>query len=234
VEVAEPVPAEARLRDGVRLGLPFGIAGAVVAMSFGVVAQEAGFSATAAIVMSVVMFAGSAQFAAIAILGAGGSAVAAIIAAGLVNSRFLPMGAALGPWLRGGRVRRALEGQATVDSSWALSARGDGSYDRSLLLGSTLPQYLGWVVGTAVGALGGSVLGDPDALGLDAVYPAFFVALLLSELRDRRSRGVAALGGIIALGLVPIAPAGVPVLAAGVAALAGLTGSARAAAREQR
>jgi 4-azaleucine resistance transporter AzlC len=234
VEVPEPVHREARLRDGVRLGLPFGIAGAVVAMSFGVVAQDAGFSPTAAIVMSVIMFAGSAQFAAIAILGAGGSAVAAIVAAGLVNSRFLPMGAALGPSLRGGPVRRALEGQATVDASWAISGRGDGSFDRSLLLGSTLSQYVGWVVGTVVGALGGSVLGDPNALGLDAVFPAFFVALLLAELRDRRSRAVAALGAVIALGLVPITPPGVPVLAASLAALAGLTRSARAAAHERR
>jgi 4-azaleucine resistance transporter AzlC len=226
-------PAETSLRDGLRLGVPFGLAGGVVAMSFGVVAQEAGFSPLAAIVMSAIMFAGSAQFAAIAILGAGGSAVAAIVATGLVNSRFLPMGAALSTTLRGGPVRRALEGQATVDASWAAASRGDGTYDRGLLLGTSLAQYIGWVSGTIIGALGGSLLGDPDALGLDAVFPAFFIALLLAELRDRRSRAVAALGGLIALALVPITPPGVPVLAASVAALAGLTRSARAAARER-
>jgi predicted branched-subunit amino acid permease len=82
-----------------------------------------------------------------------------------------------------------------------------------------------------VGALGGGVLGDPQALGLDAVYPAFFAALLLNEARNRRARGVAALGGVIALGLVPFAPPGVPVLAASLAALVGLHASARADAR---
>jgi predicted branched-subunit amino acid permease len=79
-----------------------------------------------------------------------------------------------------------------------------------------------WLGGTAVGALGGGVLGDTQALGLDAVFPAFFLALLLPELRDARSRGVALAGGLIALALVPIAPAGIPVLAASTVALVGL------------
>jgi len=72
------------------------------------------------------------------------------------------------------------------------------------------------------GALGGGIIGDIDELGLDAVYPAFFLALLLSELRDGRSRSVAVGGGLIALALVPVAPGGIPVLAASAAALAGL------------
>ena len=154
-------------------------------------------------------------------------------AAALINSRFLPMGVALGPSLPGGPLRRAVQGQAIVDSSWALSSRGDGTFDRWLLFGSTAIQYLAWVAGTVVGALAGDALGNPDTYGLDAAFPAFFVALLLHELRDGRSRVVAALGGAIALALVPFTPAGVPVLAASVAALVGLTSSARAAARER-
>jgi predicted branched-subunit amino acid permease len=78
--------------------------------------------------------------------------------------------------------------------------------------------------------LGGNVLGDPKTLGLDAIYPAFFLALLIDELKDRRSRLVAGLGALIALALVPVAPAGVPVLAASLAALVGLHSSARTAA----
>jgi predicted branched-subunit amino acid permease len=74
-----------------------------------------------------------------------------------------------------------------------------------------------------LGVLWGDLLGDPEALGLDAVYPAFFLALLFEELRARRAaRGVAAAGALIALVLVPIAPPGVPVLAAALAALVGL------------
>jgi predicted branched-subunit amino acid permease len=182
--------------------------------------------------MSVIVFAGSAQFTAIAILGAGGTVGAAVVAGALINSRFLPMGVALGPSLPGGPLRRAAQGQAIVDASWAIASRGDGTFDRWLLFGSSAVQYLGWVAGTVIGAFGGTLLGDPARLGLDAVYPAFFLALLIHEVRDGRSRGVAALGAVIALALVPFTPPGVPVLVASLAALVGLTASARAAVRE--
>jgi 4-azaleucine resistance transporter AzlC len=215
------------LLAGVRAGLPFAIAGCLLAVSFGVVAQDAGLSQTAAIIMSTVVFAGSAQFAAIAIVGAGGAIGAAIVAAALMNSRFLAMGIALAPSLPGRAWWRALQGQATVDASWAMAARGDGTFDRSLLFGSTAVQYLFWIAGSVLGALGGGVLGDTERFGLDAIYPAFFAALLLKELRDRRNRGVALAAAVIALALVPFAPPGVPILAAGVAALVGLTRRAR-------
>jgi len=198
------------------------VASSVLALSFGVVAREAGFSALGTIVMSAVVFAGSAQFAAVAILGAGGGLGAATGAAALMNSRFLPMGMALGPSLPGGAVRRALQGQPMVDSSWAMALRDGGRFDRHFLFGHSAVQYVGWLSGTALGALGGSVLGDPRALGLDAIFPAFFVAVLVGELRDPRPRLVALIGAAIALALVPIAPPGVPILAASVAALIGL------------
>ena len=233
VTAVEPASRDARLRAGVRAGVPFAVAGVLLAGSFGVVAQHAGLSQLAVVLMSVIVFAGSAQFTAIAILSQGGTVGAAVGAAALINSRFLPMGVAIGPSLPGGPLRRAAQGQAIVDTSWALSSRGDGTFDRWLLFGSTAVQYVGWVAGTLVGALAGNALGNPDTYGLDAVYPAFFVALLLHELRDGRSRAVAALGGAIALALVPIAPPGVPVLAASLAALVGLTSSARGVARER-
>jgi 4-azaleucine resistance transporter AzlC len=200
----------------------------LVAISFGVIAQDAGLSQLAAIVLSAVVFGGAAQFAAIAILGHGGPVGAAILAAALMNSRFLAMGIALAPSLPGGALARALQGQAVVDPSWAMAARSDGTFDRAMLFGSSTVQYVTWVAGTVVGALAGGVLGDPERLGLDAVFPAFFVALLLKELRSGRAAGVAAAGALIALVLVPIAPAGVPILAASLAALAGLTRRARA------
>jgi branched chain amino acid efflux pump len=216
----------AAFRAGLRAGAPFAVAGFLLSLSFGVLARELGMPALAVIVMSIVVFAGSAQFAAIAILGAGGGVGAAVAAAALTNSRFLAMGIALGPSLPGGRWRRAAQGQAVVDSSWAMSARGDGTFDRSFLFGSTAIQYLTWQAGTLGGALGGDVLGDPQRLGLDAVYPAFFLALLLVELRRPRAGGVALAGGLVAIALIPIAPPGVPVLAASLAALAGLRGRA--------
>ena len=214
-------------RDGFRAGIPFAIAGGMLAISFGVVAQQAGFSAFEAILMSLLVYAGSAQFTAVAILAAGGGAGAAISAATLMNSRFLAMGAALGPSLPGGPLKRAAQGQTVVDASWALASRGDGTFDRWMLFGSSATQFITWQSGTVIGALSADLIGDPEKLGLDALFPAFFLALLMAELRSNRSRSVAALGALIALALVPIAPAGVPVLVAGAAAFVGLTRAAR-------
>jgi branched chain amino acid efflux pump len=220
--LAPPDAARASLRAGMRAGVPYAIAGCAVALSFGVLARDAGFSALGAIVMSAIVFAGSAQFAAISIVAAGGGLGAAIGAAALMNSRFLPMGIALAPSLRGSSLMRAAQGQTIVDASWVMASEGDGRFDRHFLFGATAVQYATWLAGTAVGALGGGLLGDTQAIGLDAVFPAFFLALLLPELREAHSRGVALAGALIALALVPLAPAGVPVLAASVAALVGL------------
>jgi branched chain amino acid efflux pump len=186
------------------------------------------------VIFSAIVFAGSAQFASIAIIGAGGGVGAAVAAATLMNSRFLPMSAAVGPSFSGGPLKRAAKGQTVVDASWALSSRGDGSFDEYLLMGASAIAYVSWVAGTAVGALWGDRLGDPDALGLDAIFPAFFFGLLLNELRSPRSRGVAALGTALALVLVPIAPPGVPVLVASLASLVGLTKRARAEVLERQ
>ncbi|HEV7884080.1 MAG TPA: AzlC family ABC transporter permease [Solirubrobacteraceae bacterium] len=215
-------PPAASFRAGLRAGVPYALAGGVVALSFGVLARQAGFSALGAIVMSAIVFAGSAQFAAIAIIASGGGVAAAIGAAALMNSRFLPMGVALAPSLRGRALARAAQGQTVVDASWAMANRGEGRFDRHFLFGASAVQYVTWMIGTTVGAVAGTGLGDPRALGLDAIFPAFFLALLLPELRDPRSRGVALGGGLIALALVPLAPPGVPVLAASTAALVGL------------
>jgi len=211
-----------RLRAGLRASAPYAAASLLLSFSFGAVATAAGLPALAAVVMSAVVYAGSAQFASVGILAAGGGVGAAVAAAALMNSRFLPMGAALGPSLPGGRLRRALQGQAVVDTSWALAARGDGTFDRAFLFGHSAPQYTCWVAGTALGALSGGL--DTRALGLDAVFPAFFLALLVSELRKapRPSTGVAIAGAALALALVPLAPVGIPVLAASSAALVGL------------
>lgn len=215
-------PAAESFRAGLRAGVPYAIAGGVVALSFGVLARDVGFSALGAIVMSAIVFAASAQFAAIAIVAGGGGVGAAVGAAALMNTRFLPMGIALAPSLRGGALVRAAQGQTVVDASWAMASEGDGRFNRHFLFGATAVQYATWLSGTAAGALGGGALGDTQALGLDVIFPAFFLTLLLPELRDARSRLVALAGALIALALVPLAPPGVPVLVASVAALAGL------------
>ena len=215
-------PVHDSFRAGIRLGIPYAVVGFVLSMSFGVLARQAGFTPLQAIVTAAIIFAGSAQFAVLAVLASGGTAVAAVVAGTLMNGRYLAMGTALAPSLPGGPLARALQGQTMVDSSWALANRGDGTFDRWLLFGTTLPQYVAWLLGTVVGAFGGDLLGDTDRFGLDAVFPTFFVGILIAELRTPRSRVVALLGAGIALALVPFTPAGVPILAAAAAAILGL------------
>jgi predicted branched-subunit amino acid permease len=209
-------------RGGVVSAIPFMFAGALLGVSFGVLAVKAGFPVVAAIVMSALVHAGSAQFAALAVVTGGGGIPTAVAAGTLMNGRFLPMGLALGPSLPGGPLRRALAGQAVVDPSWVLSNLGDGRFDRHRLYGATALLWCGWTGGTAVGAI--FQLGDLDRFGVDAVYPAFFAALLVLELREGRGRLVAVGGAAVALALSPFTPAGVPVLAASVVALLALRG----------
>jgi predicted branched-subunit amino acid permease len=176
----------------------------------------------APIVMSVFVFSGAAQFGSTAVLLDGGSALTAIAAGILLSLRFIPMGIAVAASLPGGRLRRAFEGQAIVDASWAMANRGGGRFDRDQLLGATLAQYPMWTLGTIIGVLAGGTLGDPKELGLDAVFPAFFLVLLVEELGHRQARSAAALAAAVALLLTPLVPPGIPVLAASAASLLGL------------
>jgi predicted branched-subunit amino acid permease len=210
-------------RSGLKAGVGFALAAFVVGVSFGVLAEPI-MGPVAPVVMSAVLFAGASQFGATAVLAAGGDAITAIAAGTMLNARFLPMGVAAATALHGSRLRRAVEGQAVVDASWALAVQGDGRFDRELLIGATIPQYPAWVGGTVIGVLGGSALGDPAALGLDALFPAFFVGLLAAELSRPRALAAALLGGAIALALTPVLPPGLPVLLASAAALIGLRG----------
>src|SRR5262245_2967598 len=128
------------IRSGIRKGLPLVLPTLAGGISFGVLAQPV-MGSIAPVVMSIIVFSGAAQFAALTVLTAGGGAVAAIAAGMLMNGRWLPMGLAVGPFLSGGRTRRAAQSLALVDASFALSRRSDGSYDRGLLVGATLPQW---------------------------------------------------------------------------------------------
>jgi predicted branched-subunit amino acid permease len=213
------------LKDGFRAGIPFAIAAGVVAISFGVLAEPV-LGEAAAMTSSVFVFAGSAQIASTAVIASGGTVTAALTAAILLNLRYVPMGIALAPWLRGGPVRRAAFGQAMIDASWALASRGGGRFDPHYMVGATLPAYPAWIAGTAIGVFAGDLIGDPSALGLDVLFPAVFLALLVTgELRrGGRAVTVALLGAAIGLALTPFTPAGVPVIAASAAALLGLTG----------
>jgi 4-azaleucine resistance transporter AzlC len=206
---------------GARAAAPIAIAVFAFGASFGILARDAGMGVVAPIVMSATTFAGSAQFAVASVLGSGGAVAAAIVAAVLLNLRYLAIGVSVAPALRGPAVRRVAEAQLAVDESWAVAPR-DGPVDRARLLGAGCVRLASWLSGTVAGVVGGSALGDPADYGLDAMFPALFLALLVGQLDGRRARVAALAGGLIALALTPIAPPGLPIVAAALGAVIAL------------
>ena len=184
--------------------------------------------------MSLLVFAGGSQFAALAVVSGGGSAIAAVLSGLVLNSRYLAFGMTLAPRLSAPgaqradavgerpshpRLMRAAGSHLLIDESFALAvAEPDPQHSRAAFLCSGLVLFALWNAGTAVGALAGSVLGDPRTLGLDAAMPAALLVLLWPLLRDRQTVMAALLGAGLALVAVPMAPPGVPVLCAALGA----------------
>jgi len=209
-----------RIRDGVRAGLPLVLAPLLFGAGFGLLAVDAGMGSLGAVVMSATTFAGSAQFAAATILKDGGGILAATVAAILLNARYVPQSLAVASIFPGSRLRRLVESQLIVDESWALAGRS-GRFDYGILVGVGILLYVLWVGGTAIGTVVGDLL-DPEAIGLDAAFPALFLALLAPYLRSRRALATALVAGAITLALLPFTPPGVPIVAASLACLLGL------------
>ena len=225
-EGAAPEPGVAirfELRNGAVTALPLAVAVGLFGVSFGVLsASSGGMGLLPALVMSATTFAGSAQFAVASVLGSGGSPAAAVAAALLLNARYLPIGISVARFLTGPTPIRFLKSQLVVDESWAIASQGGGRFDAGRLIGAGLVLWMAWVGGTLIGAVGGEALGDPAALGLDAAFPALFLALLVTQLRSRQAVLAAVLGAAVSLALVPFAPPGVPIVAAAAGALIGL------------
>jgi len=191
-------------------------------IAYGILASTAGMGSLAPIVMSATTFAGSAQFAAASVLDDGGSIAAAVVAAVLLNARYLAISVAIAGAFEGSRVERFAESQLIVDESWAVAQRGGGRVDRRILVAAGLLLYPCWVLATALGVFGGGLLGNPERFGLDAAFPALFLALLVSVVKTRREIVAALAGGAVALALLPFAKPGVPVIAASAVCLIGL------------
>jgi 4-azaleucine resistance transporter AzlC len=197
-------------------------ASASFGIAFGILASTAGLGSLAPIVMSATTFAGAAQFAATSVLEDGGSVASAVVAAVLLNARYLAISLAVATAFEGPRLRRLLEAQLIVDESWAVAQTGGGRIDRRVLVAAGLVLYPCWVGATAVGVFGGGLLGDPERFGLDAAFPALFLALLVTVTKAGREIAAAVAGGAVALVLLPVARPGVPVIAASAVCLVGL------------
>lgn len=199
-----------------------GAAVGVFGVSFGVGAVGAGASVAQACVMSLLVFTGASQFSAVSVIGAGGTTASALAGALVLAARNGAYSLTMGRRLRGGLAKRLIAAQLTIDESTAMAVTQSGpAAQRAAFWITGLSVYVFWNTGTLLGALIGSAV-DPRTFGLDAAFPAGFVAMVWPLLRDRRGRIAAALGAGICLVLVPITPIGVPILCASLAILVGV------------
>jgi predicted branched-subunit amino acid permease len=212
-------PAASPVRDGIFLGLAVGTSG----LAFGAAAVGSGLSAWQACALSLLAFTGASQFALAAAVAGGGSLVAGTAGAILLGSRNTLYGLRLAEILRVRGDRRLLAAQGVIDETTAVAlAQPDPATARAGFRATFATLYPTWNIATLAGALGADRLGSPQALGLDVVGPAAFLALIWPRLRaGRTERAVGVLGAGIALGTTHWLPAGVPVILAACAALAG-------------
>jgi predicted branched-subunit amino acid permease len=218
---ALPGPERSRI---VRDSLGVAVATGVYGVSFGAVAGSAGLSVLQTCALSLLMFTGASQFALVGVVVAGGPPLSGALTAVLLGTRNTLYGLRLAPLLAWRGVRRLGAAHLVIDESTAMSATRDSTPAARLgFLTTGVGVFVCWNGFTALGALAGEAIGDPRTYGLDAAVGAAFLALLWPRLHDTANRLVGLCAAALATGLVPLAPAGVPVLAAGgVALLAGV------------
>lgn len=198
-----------------------GVATGAYGLSFGAISVASGLDFWQTQTLSLAMFTGASQFALVGVLGAGGGVFAAVITALLLGARNGLYAMSLSSLLGLRRGPSLVAAQLTIDESTAMAIRhgDDQSAARHAFWATGLSVFILWNIGTAIGALGATALDDPAVLGLDAAIPAGFIALLWPRLTDRNTRLLALLAAGIALVLVPLVPAGLPVLGAAAVAL---------------
>lgn len=207
-------------RDAWTVAFAIGIFG----IPFGVLTVATGADVFMALAMSSFVFGGGSQFAAIGVIAAGGSPVSAVISGLLLNGRYVAFGMAIAPVLKGSFVSRMAASHFIIDesSAFAISRRKNPPAARHAFWVMALSAFLLWNLGTLIGAVAGNALGDPKILGLDAAFPAGFLALLF-PLLDTPASKIAAIGGALtAVVLTPFVPAGIPIMAASIGAIGAL------------
>lgn len=206
-----PATSPTIVRDAAAVGVAVGLYG----VSFGVLAVAAGASVAQAMAMSLLVFTGASQFAFVGVIAGGGGTAAALAPALMLAVRNTVYGISVAPLLRGPLAARLLRSHLVIDESTAMArAQATAGDARLAFLATGVSVLVCWNLGTLGGALAGAGIGDPRAFGLDAMFPAAFLALLAAQLRRPGGPRVAVSGALIAGALVSVTPVGVPVAAA--------------------
>jgi predicted branched-subunit amino acid permease len=205
----------------VRTALSIGVASGAYGISLGALGVAAGLSVTQTCAMSLLVFTGGSQFALVGVLGGGGAAASGAASAILLGVRNGVYGVRLAPLLRLRGLHRLVGAQLVIDESTAVAlsgeTAGEGLGRRAGRLGfwaTGLAVFVLWNLATLVGAVAGNAVGDPRTYGLDAAAPAAFLALLAPRLDNRPAWVIAVVAALVAIAVVPLVPAGVPVLVA--------------------
>ncbi len=211
-------------RGIVRDAVGIGIATGAYAVSFGAISVTAGLSIAQTCALSLLMFTGASQFAFAGVIAAAGSPWAGAAAAMLLGTRNALYGLRLTTLLEVSGVRRLLAAQLVIDETTAMAiARDKPAQSRFAFYATGVAIFSLWNLGTLAGAIATHALPDPKVLGFDAAPPAAFLALLAPRLRAREPLAIALAAALVALVLLPVVPAGVPLLiVAGLVVLYGL------------
>lgn len=206
-----PSGTRAIVRDGIAVGVATGTYG----ISFGAVSVASGLDVWQTCALSLLVFTGASQFALVGVLGAGGTALFGALTGLMLGVRNLLYGVRLAPMLQWSGWRRTVAAHLVIDESTAMTLTRDNRRDaRAGFLSTGLAVFVLWNAATLAGALAGTALGDPRDYGLDAAVGAAFLGLLWPRLRAPAHRLAALLGAATALVVMPVVPAGIPVLAA--------------------
>ena len=182
-------------------------------MSYGAVAVASGLPRWLPVLLSILVLAGSSEIAFTGLVAAGGNPLAAALTALLLNARHVPYGLAL-PDVFGRGWRKWLGLHVMNDESVAFCLAADSPRRRAAYWVCGIGVLIGWPLGALLGAELGSIVRNPNVLGLDAMFPAVICALVLPALRDRLTRRAAVVGAVIAVTSATFLPAGLPVLLA--------------------
>ncbi|UZP66285.1 AzlC family ABC transporter permease [Desulfovibrio mangrovi] len=188
--------------EGVRQALPIVMGYLPVGFAYGVLARKVGISEWNTVLMSVLVYAGSAQFIAVSLLAAAASPVSIVLTTFVVNLRHLLMSAALAPYLRNWtRLQQALFTFELTDESFALHARRfpEGRTGAAETYALNATAQLSWVAGSALGIFGSNLIGDVKPLGLDYALSAMFIALLVGQVRTNMHVVVAVLSAVMSV-----------------------------------
>ena len=219
------------IRDAIGVGLATG----AYAVAFGASAATSGFGTAKAAALSALMFTGGSQIALVSVIAAGGTGAAALLVAWLLGARNGLYAVRLRSALPETLGRRLAAAHVVIDESMAMSAaRVDVPEARLAFWATGISIFVLWNLGTVIGATATHLIADPNRYGLDVAFPAVFLALIWPQIRDRSTMVTAAAAAVIALVLIPFAPAGVPILAAAVGAGFGMAAAGERAGAPRR